>query len=267
MKRRSAFTLIELLVVIGIIAVLIGLLLPAVMKVREAAVRMASTNNVKQISLALQNLAVTNDGRLPTLDGRNGPNPGESVFGAILPYVEGGNALEAMLAVPPRYVVVKTFISPADPTIQEAIAARAEVSSYAANAKAFGKGPSLTASFPDGTSNTIAFAEHYAYKCGGTSFEYLVSQLGFMNHRASFADIQDFATASSVNPANVLDVTFQAGPSRQECSPAVPQSPHRAGMIVGLFDGSVRFLQPGISPLTYWSAVTPAGGEVLGSDW
>ena len=90
-SNKRAFTLIELLVVIAIISTLIGMLLPAVQKAREAAARISCANNLKQIGLAMH-MHHTDNEKLPPsrLTG------GRATWAVLmLPYLEQDNLYRA----------------------------------------------------------------------------------------------------------------------------------------------------------------------------
>src|ERR1700759_5477456 len=63
--KRAAFTLVELLVVIGVIAVLMGMLLPALNRAREAARRANCLSNLRQVHLAFSYYAAANHDQVP----------------------------------------------------------------------------------------------------------------------------------------------------------------------------------------------------------
>jgi len=86
---RTAFTLLELLVVIGIMSVLVGLLVPAVQKVRETANRLSCQNNLKQFGIALHHFHDT-EGYLPPgiIAGATVADSYHTGFTYLLPYIE-----------------------------------------------------------------------------------------------------------------------------------------------------------------------------------
>ena len=114
-KKRSAFTLVELLVVITIIALLMGLLLPAVQQAREAARRSRCENNLKQIALAAHNYSTTY-GYLPQSHRPVGNTAAPRISGIteLLPFLEQGNLYK-------NYDFTKNWSDPANAGVAQRV--------------------------------------------------------------------------------------------------------------------------------------------------
>jgi len=135
MLKRRGFTLIELLVVIAIIAILIALLVPAVQKVREAAARTQTNNNLKQCGLAVHNYHDTYR-TLPdafNIGGIYSSGTGMSMWFHLLPYVEADNIYKNTTAAIQQGSVVPAYNAPSDPYNSD----NTGVVNFAANVRVF----------------------------------------------------------------------------------------------------------------------------------
>jgi prepilin-type N-terminal cleavage/methylation domain-containing protein len=183
-------------------------------------------------------------------------------FGAYDPYNNNVNGIGTGAPGNLPSLTMKSYLCPSDPTANpvQTWTNGWAVGCYAANEQVFGDGNgwgngtrNLT-QFPDGTSNTIGFAEKYA-RCNGNGTLWAHGQWN-PNWEPAFA-VWETGPGSK----------FQIQPVGSACNPQLASTSHGSGMVSALCDGSVRTISAGVSPNTWWAACTPAGGEVLGPDW
>jgi prepilin-type N-terminal cleavage/methylation domain-containing protein len=324
--KGRGFTLIELLVVIAIIAVLIGLLLPAIQKAREAAYRMQCENNLHQLGIAVQNFNNTY-GVLPMVESvgeaQGIANPYSlqptqipptiysptgttgTIYYYLLPFIEQNPlySLSGGFSFNIGTYVIKLFLCPSDPSIQNAsryggcgVMSGTNIQrdgfascNYAANVMVFEPrgAKNMIQTMTDGTSNTVIFAERYkncspspAYGGGCTMPAWAWNTItnGYdCTASPTFGAANDGLLASFPSvPGNMNcggaqffygSVAFQAGPSVQQCNWFVTQGGHTGVMVVGMGDGSVRFVNQGVTVYSWFAACTPDNGDVPGPDF
>ena len=287
-QQRRAVTLIEVLVAVVIVAVLVGLLLPAVQSVQQAAVKTQSGNKLRQLAIGMHLYAERWDGKVADKP----INPGSKIIInpidlSISTFVNPFPDMSGAFTQP-----VNELRSPADFTF-EFVPNNGVLyglpSSYSANMTGFAGPARLHVSFRDGTSNTIAIAERYARTDGGyhpARFSVNMSGPAAVSpgvdpesvtlwpvRPCTFADagwldvVPVTAGPPLVAKPSVAGVLFQVRPTIGQADGHQLQTPYASGLLVALFDGSVRTIHPNVSEGVVWrGAVTPAGGEVADLD-
>ncbi len=245
---------------IAIIAILIGLLLPAVQRVREAAARTQTLSNLKNVALATHSYHDANK-HLPPMWNSDMNVPSGTLHYHLLPYVEQDNLYKQANGYGPNVwtQVVQIYLSPMDnSTPTGAFPGNAwGVANLAGNFQVFGGGSTGWASgltlpgIRDGSSNTIFFCTKFG-QCG-----YGGSLWAHGNWNWAFMPM--FAYNSQDPP--------QVAPTVTQCNPSLAQGYTAAGAMAALGDGSCRLISPSVNPLTWWYACTPNGGETLPNDW
>jgi prepilin-type N-terminal cleavage/methylation domain-containing protein len=285
-RRRPAFTLIELLVVIAIIAILIALLVPAVQKVREAAARTQSLNNLKQIGLAVHNCNDTHR-RLPPAVGYfpvaaapampTTPSSHGTLQYFLLPYLEQNNVYQATTGFSyTSNAVLPVFQDPADPSMagNGQNSGGRGATSYAANYYVFGVTNGgqarIPTTFQDGTSNTIIFTSRYT-TC--QTYNYIWGEDGTLSMAPMWPNPWGAGAYPTVAPlapamgsAGVIPLP-QITPSLANCDPTTVQTPYAGAILVSLGDGSSRAVNAGISQYSWQIAITPNDGAVFDTSW
>jgi len=293
-QRRRGFTLIELLVVVAIIAVLIGLLLPAVQKIREAAYRTRCQNNCKQIGLALH-MHHDATGVLPPSHGASGGMSGTWLL-RILPNIEQSALYQMGTGTPAQQAqagstAVNIFLCPSDPrgltTFNQNVGGFNQdfgLTSYlACHGTTFANFNPSTNTFvgdgmiytgskvrltdaQDGASNTIVAGE----RPPSPDDAYLPLYWGWWNSEynwdvgmaANGSAIFTFSRGSTGTACPNPD-RFREGDFLNYCDTNHFWSPHAGGAYFVFGDGGVRYVPYGIGSAVFNALCTRSGGEVV----
>lgn len=288
---RRAFSLIELLVVIAIVATLIGLLLPAVQKVRAAADQMSCKNNLKQLGLATHNYESANGVLPPGVILPPDPLMALNLHVAILPYIEQDNLYSQALldcknfpithlAPPHRGLksLVKTYQCPADDRqgylhrtsngYVVAVTGYLGVSGTGeseSNGIYYAGSKTAVTDIRDGTSNTIAWGERpptpdYLGSWWYMAYGATVSE-PFLPVRA-LRGFPEGSTLGDYYSCGLGPYAYKEGNLRNRCDAYHFWSVHTGGANFAFCDGSVKFLKYSADAILP-ALATRAGGEVV----